>query len=111
MASVKMLADFDKKVIKALKELGATYVEESYRHVLTLETKAGLLTVSLHKEEKPSNLFSIFGRFEDVEKAKLVLSASNQENLNKYSGKWNYHYLGAKTCLEVFLWSLKDIEA
>lgn len=110
MASVKMLEAFNKKVIKALQELGATLVEETYRYVLTLNTKAGILTVSLHKEDKPSKLFSIFCRFEDVEKAKLVLSASNQENLNKYSGKWNYHYLGAKSCLEVFLWSLKDID-
>ena len=109
MASIKMLEAFNKRVVKALQKLGAISVEKEYRYELSIETKAGLLEVSLHKEESPCKIYSIFSRFEDVDKANKVLTPINKENLNTYSGKFNFHYRSSDTCLEVFLFSLKEI--
>lgn len=109
MASIKMLEAFNKRVIKAIVGLGAVSKNETFVHHYTIQTKAGQLLISLHIPDFPSGIYCIFCRFEDVEKAKQVLTPTNQENLNKFSGKWNHHYLGADSCFEIFISSLKEI--
>lgn len=109
MASIKMLEAFNKKVIKAIVKLGAVSTNETFIHHYNIQTKAGQLLISLHLPESPSGIYCIFCRFEDVEKAKIVLTPINQDNLNKHSGKWNFHYLSADSCLEIFLSSLNEI--
>ena len=110
MASVKTLEAFDKRVIKAITKLGAKpCVNQFGMHRYTIETKAGELTVSLHINTEPSKLYSIFCCFDDVDKAKAVLTPFNQSNLNKHSGKWNYHRVNGKECFEEFISSLKEI--
>lgn len=110
MASVKMLEAFNKKVVKAIVKLGAKpYKEQGHAHRYFIETKAGKLDISLHKEDKPSKIFSIFCCFDDPKKAVEVLSPSNADNLNKHSGKWNYHFRGADGCFDTFMYSLQEI--
>lgn len=64
-----------------------------------METKAGELYITFHEAEA-SKVFSIFCQFQDVNKAKEILKDS--ERLNKYSGKWNFHYSDADTALTAF---------
>lgn len=110
MASVKMLAKFNKDVIKEIVGLGAKpNPDQSWHDSYSIQTKAGKLDVTLFREEKPSEVFSIFCRFDDPKLANEVLDATNKENLNTYSGKWNYHYRSGESCLEVFMMSLKEI--
>jgi len=112
MASKVQQEKFNKAVEKAVLALGGTIVRKTAegRLELSINTKAGILSVSLHEPES-STLFSIFCRFEDPLLANEVLSSTNKSNLNSHSGKWNYHYKTSETCLEVFLFSLKEIEA
>ena len=81
-------------------ELGYDYV---------LETKAGMLGITLHEDSdlEGTAVFSIFCRFLDVDKAKEVLQGD--DNLNKFSGKWNFHYLNEGVILARFDKALKDI--
>jgi hypothetical protein len=63
-------------------QLGAVRQEgQAYRW--TLNTPVGLMSLSMHSED-----FSIFTRFDDVEKAKKHLPGLG---LNPFSGKWNWH--------------------
>ena len=111
MASKAQQKKFNKSVEKAILELGGTLKEElGFLKRFSLQTKAGNLEISLHEAEA-SKLFTIFSRFDDPKLANEVLSTSNKSNLNNFSGKWNFHYLGAQSCLDVFLFSLKEIEA
>jgi len=110
MASLKMLTAFNKRVIKAITKLGAKpYPNQGFSHWYFIETKAGKLDITLFKEDKPSGIYSIFCRFDDVDKAKEVLTPWNQSNLNKHSGKWNYHRVNGKEIFEEFISSLKEI--
>ena len=110
MASKKVLQAFNNRVIKAVKELGGVVKTLPFDlYQLEIETKAGKLNISVHEATKASDVFSIFCRFEDVDKANKVLSEDNSINLNRYSGKWNFHYLGADSCFDVFVMSLKEI--
>ena len=110
MASVKMLTAFNKKVIKAIIELGAKpYPNQSFCDQYFIETKAGKLDITLHREDKPSKIYSIFCRFEDPKKATEVLTPYNASNLNKYSGKWNYHMSNDKELFAQFIECLTEI--
>lgn len=112
MASKVQQEKFNKAVEKEILKLGGTIVRKTPegRGELSIKTKAGKLSVSLH-EPDVSKLFSIFCCFEDPLLANEMLSSANKSNLNSNSGKWNYHYDSADVCLEVFLFSLKEIEA
>jgi len=48
-----------------------------------LETSAGTLTITIYHHQK--FLFSAYGRFDDVARAK------NKFNCNPFSGKYNFH--------------------
>lgn len=71
-----------------------------------METKAGELHITL-EEPETSKVFTIYCQFQDVEKAKELLKGSDR--LNKYSGKWNFHYMDADTALTQFHNELKPI--
>ena len=109
MASIKTLEAFNKKVIKEIKKLGAVSTKEKFAHRYNIQTKAGQLLISLHIPESPSKLFSIFCIFEDVEKAKIILPSHQLTNLNKYSGKHNYHSTDKDYCLGELLYLLSEI--
>jgi len=110
MASKAKITAFHNRVIKNVKELGGIVkIDNEYRVQIDIETKAGKLEIYLHKPNRPSKLFTIFSCFDEPKKAVEVLSSTNQSNLNKYSGKWNYHFQDEKDCLEIFLDSLKEI--
>jgi hypothetical protein len=51
----------------------------------TLDTKVGILHISLRSEVL--YIYSIFTRFEDVEKAKKL----DLIHFGEHSGKWNFH--------------------
>lgn len=108
MASIKQHEAFNKKVHKLLMSLGATETgKEMYKY--SLDTKAGLLLLTTHDPEK-SEVFSVYCRFENPVKAKEVLSKWEQDRLNSYSGKWNYHQRDANYLiggLEINLIDLK----
>lgn len=110
MASVKMIIAFNKKIIKAITKLGAEHwPNQEFGKRYSIDTKAGKLDILLDSEERASGIHSIFCRFEDPKKAVEVLTPTNSSNLNKHSGKWNYHFVNGKDCFEIFLMSLKEI--
>ena len=89
MASAKQHEAFNKKVHKLLLSLGAKETgQQMYKY--SLETKGGLLHITTHEPSK-SDIYSVYCKFEDHGKAKAVLSKWEQDRLNPYSGKWNYH--------------------
>jgi len=48
--------------------------------------------------DSDSRIFSIFGRFEDVDKCKNI----NQHNINPYSGKCNFHSTDMESIIKGF---------
>lgn len=111
MASKKQHELFNKKVHKLLLSLGAKETGKQF-YKYSLETKAGLLWIDIHEPEK-SEIFSVYCRFEHPDKAKAVLSKWEQDRLNPYSGKWNYHQRDAAYLLgglEINLLDLKISE-
>lgn len=66
--------------------LGFTRTEEN---AFIMETKAGLLWLKLDAEPD-SCCLSVYARFDNVNKANEVLGEDLR--LNKYSGKFNFHY-------------------
>lgn len=108
MASKKQHEAFNKKVHKLLINLGATEPGQwNYKYLLY--TTAGPLYITVHEAEK-SDIFSVYCRFDNPDKAKEVLSKWEQDRLNHYSGKWNYHQKDADYLLgglEINLISLK----
>ena len=74
-----------------------------------MPSRAGLFHVSIHK---PSRWLAVFGQFEDVLRAAVLLKAYG---LNPFSGEYNYHsgsvYRGA-TAESTFLhwtYSMKEV--
>lgn len=108
MASKKAQEQFNNKVIKAIEKMGAKNLNQSFGQRFEIETKAGKLFISLHDPEK-SEVFSIFCCFDDVKRANETLRTENKENLNKHSGKWNYHYRDSNSCLDIFVNSISEI--
>lgn len=66
--------------------------------VFILRTSAGIL--ALRVDDTESSLFSVFGKFADVQRATHITGGEN----NPHSGKWNFHYMD-----EVAL--LKDLDS
>lgn len=88
MATKKQQSEFNKNVIDYITSIGAVKNLNSNVYGYELMTKAGILLITLHEPEK-SEIFSIYCRFEDEKKAFEVLG--DDERLNSYSGKWNFH--------------------
>ena len=89
MKSKKQQEIFTNKVAAFLNTVGA---EKIKRYSLFLEykinTDAGILFITLHEPCK-EEISSIYTMFENEKKAVEILG--NDERLNKYSGKWNFH--------------------
>lgn len=98
MASKKMMEAFHKKVIKIVQSFGGAILrtDEDGRCEMTINTKAGLLYITMHAAST-SSLFAVFMRFEDVDLANKILGDDSQ---NKFSGKWNLLELREDDCLE-----------
>jgi hypothetical protein len=69
-----------------------------------IETKIGKLLINLCIEDD-SDIYSIFCRFDEVEK----YSKFESNRVNKYSGKWNFHHESKGVILSFFENELKEI--
>jgi len=97
---------FIKAVEKMAKKIGAEPIENSVlSYKFKVDTKVGPYMFGLHhnRDEKRVKVYSIFGRFDDVDKAKEVCDC------NPYSGKHNFHYFNANHCLDFFQDFLEDV--
>lgn len=102
MATKAAHTAFNREVSKYLGSIGADVLKKSsFAIECHLTTIAGDLLISLHEPER-SEVFSIYCRFEDVEKAVLTLDSYASTNLNRYSGKWNFHSYDAGELLVEF---------
>ena len=108
MATIKQHEAFNKKVDKLLRVLGAKETGK-YGYKYSLDTKAGLLLITTHEPMK-SDIFSVYCRFENPGKAKEVLSKWENDRLNPYSGKWNYHQRDAGYLLGGLEINLTDLK-
>jgi hypothetical protein len=108
MASKIQMAKFNKKVEAIVLSMGGILSPPLPSH-WSVQTKAGKLFVKFHEAEA-SKLFSIFCCFEDEKLANEMLTESNKSNLNKSSGKYNFHHSDEETCLRIFTSSLKEIQ-
>ena len=108
MASKIQMAKFNKKIEAIVLSMGGT-LNSFIPYNWSVQTKAGKLFVKVHESEA-SKLFSIFCCFEDEKLANEMLTESNKSNLNRSSGKFNFHYSDEETCLRIFTYSLKEIE-
>jgi hypothetical protein len=112
MASKKTLQEFNKKVGKAVQDLGGIINPKRPVEMgteLDINTKAGKLSVKLHEPNGVSQVFSVFSRFDDEKKATATLSEYHSRNLNKFSGKWNHHSVSAEECFGDFISALNEI--
>jgi hypothetical protein len=108
MASKIQMEKFNRKVEKIVLGMGGT-LNSPLPYRWTVQTKAGKLFVTVHEAEA-SKLFSIFCCFDDEKLANEMLTDYNKSNLNKHSGKWNFHVSNEQECLNSFTSSLKEIE-
>lgn len=107
MASAKQHELFNKRFDKMMQNFGATSPGK-WQYKYQLNTKAGLLYLTVHEPHK-SEIFSVFCMFEQPQKAKAVLSKWEQDRLNDYSGKWNYHQRDASYLLGGLEMNLSDL--
>lgn len=76
------------KLVKTYLCLRNAVVDPTGFYQYKIKTKAGILLVSFGKSQG-----AIFCRFEDPEKAlRAMPDYENQLRLNRYSGKWNWHF-------------------
>jgi len=108
MATIKQHEAFNKKVEKLLKSLGAKETGK-YGYKYSLDTKAGVLLITTHEPER-SDIFSVYCCFDEPDKAKEILSKWEQDRLNQYSGKWNYHQRDANYLIGGLEINLLDIK-
>jgi len=102
MRTKKQQSEFIKQTEIYLHSIGANFVKENiFSKWFKLDTVAGILNIGLDQPDK-GEVFSIYGRFDDISKAKNHLEHKHQDRLNQYSGKWNHHGLDAETTLYWF---------
>jgi hypothetical protein len=83
---------------------GALGMTRTEPNEFIMETKAGLLW--LHLDAKPeSSLYTVFARFDNVDKANEVLGKDHR--LNPYSGKYNFYYSNLDNLLHFLQVDLK----
>lgn len=106
MKPAKQRKIFKTEVLNYLSEIGAERVpglyEEQERY--KVETIGGDLLIT--PDFKPSLIWTVFTKFEDVEKVNssqfFELNPFSGQLLNRYSGKWNFHYQHMEDLLSVF---------
>lgn len=101
--SEKRMKAFKEKVEKILTALGGKK-DSPFIYEWTVPTKAGGLFVSVH--ETPSEIFSIFCRFDEPQKAKEVMGEGHVSG----AGKWNFHMSDEKEILRLFEGCVKNIQ-
>jgi len=83
----KQSKEFVEGITKGLLKIGAVIQPEDKRlfpqTLFKLDTIVGLLTITLYHEQ--DIIFTIFSRFEDVDKAKQKFDC------NRFTGKFNFH--------------------
>jgi len=90
------------------------YACYAYACEYEIETKGGKLRITLHEDEHSmeSGIYSVFCRFNDVEKARKYFGIHSYQ-LNPHSGKWNFHHRVADLQPQVFadfvVFSIKEI--
>jgi len=98
---------FVQRMNNELVKLGAIKVDNTLlqSHFYELPTRGGKLYVRVDEENK--YCFTVFTRFEDVEKAKTL----NLRRMNEHSGKFNFHlgYLQPKQAIDEILYDLKKL--
>lgn len=103
MANKKQIESFNKKVIKLILEReGKTLDVPAIQAIqCQIDTNAGVWDITLHKDK--SEIYSIFSRFEDVDKANEFINKGNYNAiLNNWSAKFNLHRMSADLCLRDF---------
>lgn len=103
MATKAAHTAFNRSISKYLQLIGAEFERQgAYSSEWTLKTIAGDLNISVHEPDR-SDVFSLFCRFNDPEKATELLIISEQKvHLNPHSGKWNFHSYDAGELLVEF---------
>lgn len=90
--TAKDFKSFNNSIEKIIKTYNGIEIENTFQTLLkrfTIETKFGLLNVSLETEKSTCNIYTVFTRFEEIEKVNV--SALEGFVLNRYSGKCNFH--------------------
>lgn len=100
MASKKVQQAFYEKALEYILSIGAKNrnIGPLISHY-KIETIAGTLNITFHEPDK-SDVFSIFCQFVDTDMVNKILGKNDR--LNPYSSKWNFHYMAANECLEIF---------
>ena len=101
LESKKSQEKFFKDVDKLIKEYGKNIKNDENRMEYDIDTIIGKYTVAIHKSDTDSKVYSIFGKFEDVDEAKKN-EILKEYGLNINSGKLNFHEMDAITCLSKF---------
>jgi hypothetical protein len=95
------------KLMKTYIYIRGAYPDPTKFYEYKLMTKAGVLFISYSKDTG-----TIFCRFDDPEAAlKVITGFSSRNRLNKYSGKWNYHFspCEAETAFQMFKQELDTV--
>ncbi len=90
----KKAAEFNKKFIEKILELGALPIVNRMDFMTSFELKTivGRLVINLYNEH--NYCYTVFSRFDDVDKAKLKFDC------NSYSGKYNIHASGSSNTVD-----------
>ena len=92
----------NKKFIEAMRNhvisVGDIEIEDVLKNRFTINTKVGKNTITIDNDNV--YCYTIFSRYEDVEKAKSLL---HYKIINRYSGKYNLHFSPTpiKTAIEI----------
>jgi hypothetical protein len=83
-------ARFVARLRAVLEELGCRQATMSF-YQYTLETRAGLLRVSVHPNSSSAGAW-VAARFEEPRRATELLGHGFSDNPNPHTGKWNHHF-------------------
>jgi len=93
---------FIKKYNSLINVIGA---EKSNFYDWQINTRLGVFLFSIHhkSDEKRVKVYSIFGRFDEENKAR------EEFDCNPYNGKYNFHYINFDDCIANFKWFLERL--
>ena len=94
---------FNKAVAKYVETFNPAVSTFSIHYRWTIPTSLGYLSITVHKPEKRQKVFSVFMKFQDVDKAKV------ETDCNPFTGKWNIHVCDSDVALEMLKNSLGEI--
>ena len=79
---------FKREAVKIVEALGAKHLKDAE---YSISTKFGNLWLKVVGDA--SKVFTVFAKFEEVARAYEFLDC------NRFTGKWNFHYMSADECL------------